>query len=60
MTLKASPAEFVFGQDMIYAYNLFSQLLMNLLDKKIKYRIPHEYHIGDKILIGKQMDKMEN
>jgi len=67
-TLKASPAQLVFGWDMImlttYLANWAAiqhrkQEVTNA-DKKQenKHRIPHEYHVGDKILIHKKINKL--
>jgi len=47
-TLKASPAQLVFGRHMMpttYLANLSANKQEN------KHCIPHEYHVGDKILI---------
>ena len=67
-TLKASPAQLVFGRDMImlttYLANWAAiqhrkQEVTNAANKQEnKHRIPHEYHVGDKILICKQIDKL--
>ena len=67
-TLKASPAQLVFGRDMIMSTTYLAnwaaiqhrkQEVTNAANKQEnKHRIPHEYHVGDKILICKQIDKL--
>ena len=67
-TLKASPAQLVFVWDMIMlttylanwaAIQHCKQEVINAANKQEnKHRIPHEYHVGDKILICKQIGKL--
>ena len=62
-TLKASPGQLVFGQDMILPINfkaqwgLIAQRKQNRINesnkKENKKRIQHQYKIGDKVLLEK-------
>jgi len=62
-TLKALPAQLVFGWDMIMpptyianwaAIKSHKQEVTNAANKENKHHIPHEYHVGEKILVHKQ------
>jgi len=56
-TLKASPAQLVFGRDMImlttYLVNwaAIQHHKQEVTNASNKHHIPHEYCVGDKILI---------
>jgi hypothetical protein len=64
-TLKASPAQLAFSRDMIlptsfaanwYAINSRKQAQsQSAADTKNRKRIPHEFHINDKVLIRRDI-----